>query len=441
MNTINTILNILLVIVFFGAMIFLHELGHFVTARLCHVKVLEFALGMGPKILHRTSKKSGTIYSLRLFPIGGFCAMLGEDENDEVKDNPEAFCNRPRWQKFIVLISGAGMNLLTAFLAMCTVLCLSGTAFSNRVSGYYVPSYAGGLKIGDVITAVNETEVKTKEELDAAILALKNDMATFTVSRDGESVTLTPVGLPQYRKDGVFLRMADFVVSGEEGRETEVIHYYAPSGGAGLLVGDVVTHVNGQKTSFYTDVSWEVALAADAPCTLTVLRTDENGNTEEVTIENIVSSEEGVVMGNMDFGFEKREISGLFDLIDTAFTECVSNAKIIYRSLIQMIAGRFGTAGISGPIGIAGTIAEVASYGIEPLLQLFVIISINLGLCNLLPLPALDGGRLIFVILEMIRRKPINPKYEAYIHAAGMIILLAFTGVIAVMDVIRLIGG
>ncbi|MBQ2252462.1 MAG: site-2 protease family protein, partial [Clostridia bacterium] len=112
-----------------------------------------------------------------------------------------------------------------------------------------------------------------------------------------------------------------------------------------------------------------------------------------------------------------------------------------YRSLVQMIAGRFGTAGISGPIGVAGTIGEVASYGFAPLLQLFVLISINLGLCNLLPLPALDGGRLLFVILEMIRRKPINPKYETAIHAVGMILLLALTGIIAVMDITRLIGG
>lgn len=449
MNTISTLLTILLVIVFFGAMIFLHELGHFIAARLCRVRVLEFALGMGPKLLKFTSKKTGTVYSLRLFPIGGFCAMLGEDEDDTIKENPEAFCNRPRYQRLIILLAGAGMNLLSAFLAMCALLTMNTTAISTRVSGFYIPSYAAGLEVGDVITHVNETQVQTEEELFSAIESLKNDTVSFTVLRTSEdgatsTVTLPEVGLPQYRKDGEFYRMADFRVSGEAGRETEVISYYAASAVAGLRSGDLVTHINGQKISVYSDASWEIALAADNACSLTVLRTNEDGEEETVTLNDIVfpvSSEDGVVMGNIDFGFEERTIEGPFDLIGTAFSECVSTGKIVYRSLIQLIAGRFGTAAVSGPIGIASTIAEYASYGLEPLLNLFALISINLGLCNLLPLPALDGGRLLFVLVEMIRRKPLHRKYEALIHAAGLVLLLAFTGFVAVMDVIRLIGG
>ena len=444
MSTISTLLTILLVVVFFGVMIFLHEFGHFIAARLCHVRVLEFALGMGPKIVSRTSKKSGTVYSVRLLPIGGFCSMLGEDEDESVKGNEAAFCNRPRYQRFIILVAGAFMNLLTAFLAMCVVLCIQSGYTSNTVQGFYIPSYAGGLEIGDVITAVGDTEVTTEAELNAAIDALKNDLAVFTVERDGKSVTLPAIGLPQYRKDGELYRMADFLVSGESGNETTVTHYTTASSRGGLMTGDVITHVNGRAVRVYSDISWEIALAADSPCTIDILRTDENGNETKVKLENIVfpvTSEDGVVMGSIDFGLQHKPLPGLFGTLGRAFEECVSAGKIVYRSLVQMIAGRFGTAGISGPIGVAGTIGEVASYGFGPLLQLFVLISINLGLCNLLPLPALDGGRLLFVILEMIRRKPINPKYETAIHAIGMILLLALTAFIAVMDITRLIGG
>ncbi len=443
-SILSILLTILLVIVFFGAMIFLHELGHFVAARLCHVKVLEFALGMGPKLLSYKSKKNETVYSLRLFPIGGFCSMLGEDESDEVKEKEEAFCNRPRWQRFLILISGAGMNLLTAFLAMCAVLVINPITFSTKVDGFYCPSYAAGLEQGDVITHVNDTEVKTDEELYAAINALGNETATFTVLRNGENVTLPAVGLPQCRKDGAFCRTADFRVTGQGEHETEVMRFYAASAEAGLVSGDVITHVNGKRTPAYSDVSWEIMLAADSPCTLTVVHTNEDGSTVTKTLVNIVfpvSSEEGVLVGNVDFGLEAKEVNGVFSLISTSFTECISTGKIIYRSLVQMIAGRFGSAAVSGPIGIAGTISEYASYGIGPLLHLFVLISINLGICNLLPLPALDGGRLLFVVVEMIRRKPINPKYETLIHAVGLLLLLALTAVVAVMDIIRLIGG
>lgn len=444
MNPISTILSILLVIVFFGTMIFLHEFGHFISARLCHVKVLEFALGMGPKLLSFKSKKSETLYSLRLFPIGGYCAMLGEDESDEVKGKDEAFCNRPRWQRFIILISGAGMNLLSAFLAMCAVLTFNPVTFSTKVSGFYCPSYSAGLNVGDVITHVNETEVQTEEELAAAIDALKNDTCAFTVLREGESVTLPAVGLPQCRKDGEFYRTMDFYVAGEGEHETQVVQFHAASAAAGLTFGDVITHINSRRTPTYSDVSWEVMLAADSPSTITVLRENEDKSQEEITIENVVfpvESEDGILVGSIDFGLEKRNVHGLFDTLGAAFSECVSTGKIIYRSLIQMIAGRFGTAAVSGPIGLAGTISEYAEHGVGPLLHLFVLISINLGLCNLLPLPALDGGRLLFVSLEMIRRKPINPKYETLIHAVGLILLLVLTGVIAILDIIRLIGG
>ncbi len=443
MNTISTIVTILLVIAFFGAMIFLHELGHFVVARLCRVRVLEFALGMGPKLLKFTSKKSGTLYSLRLFPIGGFCSMLGEDEDDSVKENPEAFCNRPRWQRFLILIAGAFTNLATAFLAMCVVLCINQGYVSTTVSGFYIPSYVGGLEVGDVITAVGDTKVNSREELDEAILALKNDTARFTVKRDGKTVTLPEIGLPQYQKDGEFYRMPDFTLSDEEGRETEVTGYYAASAAAGLQSGDVITHVNGKAISVYSDISWEIALAADSPVSITLIRTGENGE-ETLTLENIVfpvTSEDGVLMGEIDFGLETRPLEGFFHTLKVAADECVSTVKILYRSLIQMIAGRFGTAGISGPIGVAGTISEYASYGVGPLLQLFVIISINLGLCNLLPLPALDGGRLIFVLVEMVRRRPLNPKYESIIHAVGLVLLLAFSALVAVNDLVKLIGG
>ena len=281
--------------------------------------------------------------------------------------------------------------------------------------------------------------MESEDDISAAVRSLGNALCTLTVERDGEEITIGNIALPQDEEDGTFYRVPDFLVGEGDARPCEVTHYHAASASAGLNSGDVIRAVNGKKTPVYSDITWEIGLAGDSPVTLTL---DRGG--EEVTLQGIVfpvTSQDGIILGSPDFGLAAKPLEGVFPTLGRAFSECVSTAKVIYRSLIELVAGRFGTAGLSGPIGVGKVVEEAASYGILTLLELFVMISINLGICNLLPLPALDGGRLIFVILEMIRRKPVNQKYETMIHTVGMVLLLILTALIAAQDIFKLIGG
>lgn len=343
----KTVIGIIIAVFVFGIMIFLHELGHYLAARACKVKVLEFAVGMGPKIFSRTSKKSGIVYSLRLLPIGGFTAMQGEDGED---DDPCALVNRPRWQKLIVLFAGSFMNILSGVLAMFIYLSMTGT-------------------IG-----------------------------------------------------------------------TTVIHSFraedSPSS-QWLQVGDEIVSVEGRSMVDYTDIANTIILDGIRPLDFEVIRNGEKLLLEDV--EFATETQDGVEMGVMDFIFQGAKPSfGI--LCKQTVTQSYATVRMIYKTLVDLITGRFGLSGVSGPVGTVSVISQVATTSFSNLLYLFVFISLNLGVMNLLPLPALDGGRILFTLVECVIRRPINPKFEGYVHFAGMILLFAFMALITVFDVAKLFG-
>ncbi len=371
----------------FGIMIFVHELGHYLAARACGVKVLEFAVGMGPAILRWRSKKTDILYSIRLLPIGGFTAMLGEDEDvfqdekapeeaprdgdspreercaEPVKD-PRALSSRPAWQRLIVLLAGSFMNIFTGMLAMFVVVCMAPGYNNATVAGFD--------------------------------------------GKDGNYYYVSPV---------------------------------SESYQAGLRRGDTILRINGAGVNGWTDIVNTVSLDGTKPVNLTVLREGR-----EMLIENVqfpVETQDGVSFGAVDFVTEYHEYSfgsRLSQTVERSF----ATVKTIYKSLVKLVAGDYGLEGVSGPVGTVGTIGqavtspEVREFRTEYLFYLFSFISMNLGVMNLLPLPALDGGRILFVLLEMIRRKPVNRKYEGWIHLAGMALLLGFMALITVADVMKL---
>ena len=328
----QTLFGILVAVLVFGVMIFLHELGHYAAARACRVKVLEFAVGMGPKILSHTSKKSGIVYSLRLLPIGGFTAMQGEDGEDP---DPAALVNKPRWQKLIVLFAGSLMNLLSGVLAMFVFLALTGQVGSRVV--------------------------------------------------------------------------ADF----QEGSTSQ----------AWLREGDEIVAIEGRSMLDYNDVVYTITLDGTEPLNITVVRDGEKMVLTDVVFPT--AEEEGVLVGVLDFRFQGVRPS-FSVLIKQTISQSGATAKAIYKTLGGLLTGRFGIKGGSGPVGTVSFISQAAKSGFANVLYLFAFISINLGIMNLLPLPALDGGRILFTLVECVIRRPINPKWEGYVHLAGMVVLLLF---------------
>lgn len=326
-------------------MITLHEFGHYLFARIFHVDIKEFSIGMGPQIFSRISPKTNIKYSLRILPIGGYVSMTGEDEES---DNENALCNKPVWQRIIITSAGAIFNILSGVILAFIVIISSGALGSCTVAEF-----------------------------------------------DDNAVS------SQY----------------------------------GLAVGDSIVAVGNDKTPIWRNVVYEIGHNGGKPVDITVIR-----NGEKVVIPDVqfgTETEEGVTFGMVDF-YVKREAFIFPNVIKHTFHTSVLTVKMIWESLIDLITGRYGMEAVSGPVGVTTALGDAAKQGIGNLLYLCSVIAMNLGVFNLLPIPALDGGRLFFQLIELIRGKPINPKYEGMVHFAGIVLLLTFTLFITLKDIIGL---
>ena len=339
------VLYVILALLVFGIMIFVHELGHFIFARRFGVTVEEFAIGMGPKLISRKSPKTGIVYSLRAFPMGGFVSMVGEDEESE---DENALCRKPAWQRLIIMVAGAAMNVLLGVILMFTLVCSSplASATVDRFTSENAVTYEQGLRAGDVIVRINRTPIHIGNELVYEIMQQGTETAEVTVLRDGRELTLQ-IDFPTVEEEGLLFGVRDFYLSPAEKN-----------------VGSVLTHT---------------------------------------------------------------------------FFRSTSTVKMIWESLVDLVSGKYGFKHISGPVGVTQAITEAAQTGVQNLIYLAAVICINLGIFNLLPIPALDGGRSAFLLLEVIRRKPISPKIEGYVHTAGMLLLLLFMVIVSFKDVFQLI--
>lgn len=344
----NFILYALITLLVIGFLTFIHEFGHFFFARLFHVPVLEFSIGMGPK-LYSWEGKMGTKYSLRAFPIGGFVSMEGEEGTS---DNPAAYDNLSPWKKIAVTAAGPIVNILFAVIVMFVLVICTPTLGSTTVGEFNDGAISNAkLQIGDEIVKIGNVSVHTGEEVVYEITMQGYEAIDITVIRDGERVVLENVVFDTAEEQGVSLGVLDFKL-------------YA------LSALDTVT---------------------------------------------------------------------FFDYIYQAFYRSLNMVKMVFDSLVGMITGRFGMDAVSGPIGIIGTVEQVAQVSVASLVNLVVLISMNLGIFNLLPIPALDGGRIVFHLIDGIAgRKVIKKEIEDTITGITMMLLLAFMLFISVKDVINL---
>ena len=344
------VLYILIAILMFGSLIFIHELGHFMTARLFGVKIYEFAIGMGPKIFSHRSKKTDTLYSLRALPIGGYVSMAGEDDECDEEDS---FRKKKVWQRIVVTSAGSLSNLLLGFLVML-IIVMSVQLGTTKVSGF-----ASGAKSAE----------------------------------------------------------------------------------SGLMVADQILEINDSKVHVFYDLNYKISRYGVAPVDVLVLRNGEKVLLEDVVFPTMIS--QGVVFGARDFYVYKAD-KNIGTILKNTFYQSVVMVRMVYDSLYDLITGKYGVEQMSGPVGITGVITDAAEEAVQTkdgsyLWTLFVVLAINLGCMNLLPFPALDGGRIVFLAYEGIFRCPISPKVESYIHAGGMILLLLLMFLITFKDIFTLI--
>ena len=456
-------LYILYAILIFGLLIFIHELGHFIVARLCGVKVLEFAIGMGPKLISWTGKKRGTRYALRLFPIGGFVNMLGENgmevvqgDNGEGKDSPtmfreipnddpestkqvntnwqeltpelekQAYCNQSVWKRILISIAGPAMNIFLGILLMLVIVLMQGqnAAATTVVAGFHVQYTAEEAQLGfeknDYIYSVNGERLLSYADLERLVKEANGESITVTVQRyNTESNDYDMIDIP------VALTQANLK-----------LFTGSLSENCGLQIKDEVIKVNSTRVHTYDELSYEIMNQGYKPLKLTVLRNGEKVILEDVIVPSTES--EGVVFGEMDFLIYREPEFNFVTVIKHTWFRSLSTVKMVYDSLFGLFSGRFGVEAVSGPVGITKVVGQAAQYGLATVLNLVVVISINLGVMNLLPIPALDGGHIFIYLIEVVRRKPMKRELEGIINFVGLVLMLALAVLVAIKDIIAL---
>ena len=422
-NISTKIIPILIAVLFFGVIIFIHEFGHFIFAKLFGVKVNEFAIGMGPTIFKKQGKE--TKYALRLFPIGGFVSMEGEEEESE---DSRAFCNQKTWKRMIIIAAGATFNLILGIIVCFFLVGSEDLAGTNEILKFYdtaISNQEGGLEAGDKIISIDGKRVFS--DYDITFLMQRNNSGTykFVVERNGEKLTLPEVHFAR-RTGGNFSYTADCIISGLSSKIK----------GFGLKDGDKIVGVNGEAVTTGEELIAVIGKDDDYTYDFTIERQGETLDFADVKMA-VVTVFDFVILG---------EDKNVINVTKSAFGYALSMGRMVYLSLFDLISGQYGMNDIAGPIGTISVITDIAEESIatvdwSSLLMIMAMITINIGLFNLLPVPALDGGHLFFMVFELIFRKKIPQKYESYIHAAGLVILLGFMALISASDIWKLISG
>ena len=432
MSVITSILYIFLAICVLLFMITVHEFGHYTAGKLLKFKINEFSIGFGKAIFSRT-KKNGEKFSIRIFPLGGYCAFEGEDEDN--KTNKDAFNNQKAWKRLIVLFMGAFFNFLSAIIF--AIIYLMAFGYPDRVQvkkvDYVPPSVTtqNWLMENDIIHAVNGVE--TNFVYDEYFLTLTSNYALgsesenyFTVSvyRNNENIDL------KIWKNWIQLdRISSSLENNSpiftlDGNNYNLKLYAENLGGEYVFKFYKGDYYSGVKTYTVNNLTSTVEIDGVTYLVDTSSVTDIN-DLSSITISSVRI---GVLTQNYRYGF--------FEAIGRCFGFCFGWAWKILLSLWQLICGKLSISSMGGTVTTIVTIAEVSRSNIASLLLLIPLISINLAVFNLLPFPALDGARMLFVFIEMIRKKPINRKIEGTIHFIGLMVLLAF---VVIVDIIHFV--
>lgn len=346
------ILNILLLVLILGVLIFIHELGHFLVAKKCNVHIYEFALGMGPVIFQKTGKDK-IVYSLRAFPIGGYVQMAGEVGEDDDKVKKDRFmCNRPWYQRLLILIAGVTMNFILALVFLFFIALIWGTVTLKPVINKVTPDTPvekAGIVAGDTITEINGKKVKTWDKAQL-LLTMKSKNDTYEIK---------------------------------------------------------IKHEDGSYDTY--DIKPSVT---------------ENEDGEEKRVFGIEIK-----------GEEQKGVLNAFKYAGTKFISIMESMAMVVGGLFT---GKLSLDALSGPVGMYSVVDQSAQAGLSSILYLMAFLSVNLGFINILPFPAFDGGRVLFLIIEKIKGSPVDSKVENIIHTIGFFLLLILMIVITFKDILRI---
>lgn len=411
-------LTIISSILVFSAIVLVHEYGHYKAAKSVGIRVYEFAIGMGPTLLKR--EKNGTIYSIRAVPIGGFVQMEGEEEDVRTSTS---FSTKTVWQRFLVIFSGPLMNFVLA-LALFVIIAFSFGVYGNRIDSIAEDSneYKEGLRPGDKIISVNGEKAYIWEDIFYEIIGNENPYYTVKYERDNQ--------IREARINNNYRKLVGISTQMSDGKATTTVSptdVTSPAYGAGIKDGDVVIKINDVSVNSWDELTNQVELTESGkPVKVTV---DRDG---KILDFNIVPQTQITVKFNTQL--EKSFMTA----ISSSAYKTVYYIELMFKTISQLVTGKLGSDALGGPVMVISMVGEAAQSGILSLLNLAAFISINLGFMNLLPIPALDGSKIVFLMVEAVRGKAIPVEKEGYIHFIGFVVLIGFMIFITYKDILRL---
>jgi len=410
------ILTIVKLIIILGVVASIHEFGHFIFAKLFKMKVDEFAIGFGKAIWSKEYK--GTKFSLRCLPLGGYCAIDGEEGES---DNEAAFCNKAWWKRIIVLVAGVTFNAILATILFVSIN-LPGDTYTNVITDIDETSiaYELGLRNGDKITKINNRNVNILQDI-SSFTDVSKDEITIKYERNEKEYKITTDELvKKVGYIGVY-----FDASAEEiTSKIDMVEGGSAAQEAGLRSGDIVKTINGQETKLSTDVISIVQENADKELELVYER-----NNEEYTVKITPNGKKVFAIGN--FSTEKVDTN-----IYYAFCKAGTNIKQIIGSYVDLFKGNVSVNQLSGIVGMGEVVSK--TEGILEFLNLMAIISMAVGVANILPFPPLDGGKCVLVLAEAITGKKVSYKLEAILSYLGLALLIGLTLYVTYNDIVRI---
>ncbi len=411
------IIGALKVIVLLGTLIIIHEFGHFIVAKACGMKVLKFSIGFGPKLFTKQGKE--TEYSIRALPLGGFVQLEGEDENS---DDPRSFNNKPAWQRILVLLAGVTINIVFALFIYVCINMNTNAYITAKI--FDIPQNSvlsqTALDIGDEIYKINGERVYNNYDVLRVISKSEdNDFNFEVITVEGEKKNVL-INIPKETIGYIGVSFLDSIVySVQEGSAGE---------SAGIQANDKITSINGEYGKTVEEYLTIIKANPNKDLNVTV---DRNG--EEV---NLVLTPQGIEKRLFDMNFEVVKDLNFSQNLHYAINETKYYLRANLIGLGELLTGNTENVEVQGIVGISKQISST-----ERAVEFFYMmsaISLSLGIMNLLPIPGLDGGKILFTLIEMVRRKPMNRELEGTLTLAGFGVLILLMIVVTVGDVASL---
>lgn len=413
------ILGALKIIIVLGTLITIHELGHFLVAKACNVKVHKFSIGFGKKLFCR--QKGETEYTIRLFPFGGFVQLEGEDERS---DDPRAFNNKPIWQRMLIIVAGATVNIIFALIIYCGVCLVDNTYITSELASVEPSSaiYNAGIRAGDEIKAINGKRTITANHVKEMISSKNTNGMIFLIERNGEEQEIM-LNIPE-KKIGLLGISFDIQTKAIKSFENDSV-----AKNSDIKIGDKLISINGVENltlEEYIDI-----IRNNPEKELALVFENTNGVRKEY---NLIPKT--CEIKDFEAAFKKEEDLNIFKNLYYAIDETGYYFNANIKAILRMITGKMENIQVMGPVGIAQEITTTEK--ISTLFLLMSGISLSLGIFNLFPIPALDGGKFLILFIELIRRKPMKEKTEITIQLIGFAFIITFALIVTVGDVIKL---